>query len=102
MSVKAQGWYRDPFKLHEDRYFSEGWPTKLVRDDGKEAYDLPPDLPLPEDGVTPAPDNEYAFNVLNGSDLRRADRYAADIGRRGSETAARAVFDMFDQAPPGW
>ena len=30
--MKAQGWYRDPYLVHEDRYFSDGQPTKRVRD----------------------------------------------------------------------
>jgi hypothetical protein len=33
--MKAQGWCRDPYLVHEDRYFSDGQPTKLVRDGGK-------------------------------------------------------------------
>jgi hypothetical protein len=37
-----QGWGGDPFGLHEQRYFSAGHPTKLVRDGGVEAYDEPP------------------------------------------------------------
>ena len=37
-----QGWYLDPFALHEARYFSDGKPTKLVRDDGVETYQEPP------------------------------------------------------------
>ena len=37
-----QGWQADPFGLHESRYFSAGRPTKLVRDNGLEAYDEPP------------------------------------------------------------
>ena len=37
------GWQSDPFDLHEQRYFSQGKPTKLVRDGGIEAYDPPPD-----------------------------------------------------------
>ena len=45
--MKAQGWYRDPFWVHEDRYFSDGNPTKLVRDGAYEAYDEPPPGPLP-------------------------------------------------------
>ena len=36
------GWQSDPFGLHEQRYFSQGQPTKLVRDGGVEAYDPPP------------------------------------------------------------
>jgi hypothetical protein len=36
------GWQPDPFGLHELRYFSQGSPTKLVRDAGVEGYDEPP------------------------------------------------------------
>jgi len=42
-----QGWYPDPFDLHEQRYFSGGRPTKLVRDDRVEAYDEPPAQDVP-------------------------------------------------------
>jgi hypothetical protein len=37
-----QGWCPDPFGQHEQRYFSLGRPTKLVRDGGAESYDEPP------------------------------------------------------------
>jgi hypothetical protein len=37
-----QGWSADPFRLHEQRYFSAGQPTKLVRDGTVESYDEPP------------------------------------------------------------
>lgn len=32
--MKAEGWYQDPYKIHEDRWFSDGSPTALVRDAG--------------------------------------------------------------------
>lgn len=66
----AQGWYRDPYGLHEDRYFSGGLPTKLVRDGQRESYDLPPDELLTDAELVPAsqPDGEAA----DGSDLLRA------------------------------
>jgi hypothetical protein len=38
----ADGWQSDPFGLHEQRYFSLGRPTKLVRDGTVESYDEPP------------------------------------------------------------
>jgi hypothetical protein len=47
----AEGWYRDPFGIHEDRWMSQGQPTKLVRDGAAESYDPPPDLPLPAELV---------------------------------------------------
>lgn len=37
--MEAEGWYRDPYLVHEDRWFSAGQPTKLVRDAGIEDYD---------------------------------------------------------------
>jgi hypothetical protein len=39
-----QGWSADPFQLHEQRYFSAGQPTKLVRNGGVESYDEPPSV----------------------------------------------------------
>jgi hypothetical protein len=66
-----QGWARDPFGLHESRYFSAGRPTKLVRDGGVESYDEPPSgsydpadtevlPPAPERGATAAPGGAVA------------------------------------------
>jgi hypothetical protein len=40
--VRAQGWYCDPYGIHEDRWMSGGQPTKLVRDQGRESFDEPP------------------------------------------------------------
>jgi hypothetical protein len=42
-----QGWIADPFRLHEERYFSAGRPTKLVRDGGVDSYDEPPPTLVP-------------------------------------------------------
>jgi hypothetical protein len=67
--MRAEGWYRDPFESHEDRWFSDGRPTALVRDGGFDAHDAPPaenwSGPLaPAASVEPA----------NGDDLKRADQ----------------------------
>lgn len=43
---KAQGWYRDPYQQHLARWFSDGSPTALVRDDGVESMDPPPEHPF--------------------------------------------------------
>ena len=40
---QAQNWCIDPFGTHEERWFSRGIPTALVRDHGVEAQDPPPD-----------------------------------------------------------
>jgi hypothetical protein len=70
--MEAEGWYVDPFGAHEARWFSDGTPTGLVRDGGRESTDPPPDTPVsgplePFEGA-PEPD---------GSDLLRADRAEA-------------------------
>jgi len=76
VDVRAQGWYRDPYGMHEDRYFSAGTPTKLVRDDGQESYDSPPDRPLLGGDLIPAPSG--AGGTSPGEDLRRADESSVD------------------------
>jgi hypothetical protein len=107
----AQGWYRDPFHVHEDRYFSAGQPTKLVRDDGRESYDEPPDEPYAAAGLVPVPEAE---DDVTGRDLLRADAAerraaAADLRRAddasldppySAEVAKREAFDQFDTMPP--
>ncbi len=39
----AQNWRIDPYGLHEARWFSQGFPTALVRDGAVESQDPPPD-----------------------------------------------------------
>jgi hypothetical protein len=51
ISAEPQGWYEDPFRLHEARYFSAGRPTKLVRDGDVEGYDEPPGGGVPGSGA---------------------------------------------------
>jgi hypothetical protein len=41
--TRPQGWFTDPFGQHKARWFSDGNPTALVRDDGVESHDPPPD-----------------------------------------------------------
>jgi hypothetical protein len=77
--VQAQGWYRDPYLVHEDRYFSAGRPTKLVRDGGVEAYDPPPAGPMKAELV-----EATHTQPGDGSDLRRAD-----------DSSAGAVYDPY-------
>ena len=98
MKLAAQGRYRDPFGAHEDRYFSAGEPTKLVRDAGQESYDPAPALPLAE-VLVPAPEADGA--VANGMDLHRADE-ACDAAPYDANKARRAALDVFDQTSAQW
>lgn len=84
--MTAEGWYRDPFGLHEDRWISDGRATKLVRDADVEHYDEPPSEDfdselVPADGPEPH----------DGEDLLRADEHSE------SPDYKRAVLDVFDQ-----
>ena len=45
VGFEVEGWYKDPWGLHEERWFSDGTPTKLVRDGGQTSHDDPPSEP---------------------------------------------------------
>jgi len=48
MADELKGWQRDPFGVHELRFFSDdGKPTLLVRDGDSKAYDYPPATEMP-------------------------------------------------------
>ena len=88
-TISAEGWYRDPFAIHEDRWMSQGRPTKLVRDGGVEAYDPPPDLPLPTELVPCVSDSGEDSGAGEGGQEpgysdRRARRAAFDAITGGS------------------
>jgi hypothetical protein len=52
--MNPEGWYLDPFGVHEERWISNGRPTALVRDDGTESHHNPPATAMPEPLVRPA------------------------------------------------
>jgi hypothetical protein len=67
--MQAEGWYRDPYGIHGDRWISAGQPTSLVRDQGVESRDEPPprETPLPLVSVAETQESD-------GNDLLRADQ----------------------------
>jgi len=71
VTATTWGWFSDPYHEHECRYFSEGNPTKLVRDAGLESFDPPPDIPMPESPVRAM--SRAANPTGGGVDMRRAD-----------------------------
>jgi hypothetical protein len=90
-----QGWFVDPFGIHEHRWFSQGRPTALVRDGRAEAQDPPPDRPIggPLVPATPA--------------ARQTDRPSDDMLRAGDRLGEPTLdpqgqFDYFgNPALPG-
>jgi hypothetical protein len=104
--MRPQGWYRDPYGSHDERWFSGGEPTSLVCDDGIESRDEPPpdvslgQLPLipaesrPVLGGGPARgDLEWRWwTVLPPALLAFAVLFVAALG--GIAASAMACFDV--------
>jgi len=90
-----QGWYVDPFGIHEQRWISQGRPTALVRDGRAESQDPPPDRPLPEGPLVPG---------TLGPPLARPSDDLLRAGDRGDAPALdpQNQFDFFgNPALPG-
>jgi hypothetical protein len=87
-SPSAEGWYRDPYGIHQDRWFSAGTPTSLVRDQGVEGHDDPPGYP------PPGPPAEIPeIDKFPADDLRRADEKEANDGPYDPERTAEQAGD---------
>lgn len=84
----AEGWYEDPFALHEQRWFSAGSPTSLVMDGNVESKDPPPSETF--DGPLVAA-VESSANGIDGNDLRRVGDRMGDSYDPGK--ASDAAFD---------
>jgi hypothetical protein len=93
-SVAAEGWYRDPYGLHQDRWFSAGTPTALVRDQGVEGHDAPPGDPPPGPPAEIPEKDEFPAD-----DLRRADEADANGGRYNAD---KVVDQASDAAATGF
>jgi len=88
VSGESAGMVRDPYCIHEDRYFSDCQPTRLVRDASVECYDPPPPGP---------PKTELAevrqSQTGDGTDLRRADDRSAGPAIYDKNAAFWAALD---------
>jgi len=94
--MKAEGWYQDPFQLHEARWISDGAPTALVRDRGVESQDPPPETTF--DGkLEPVPEDAPA----DGEDLRRADEEEAGSAIFDPNAAVGAAWETFGESGGG-
>jgi hypothetical protein len=80
---RPQGWFTDPFRRHKARWFSDGSPTALVRDEGVEGNDPPPDMPY----ITPLEPVVEAEGELLHS-------HVSD-GRNARESGANAIWEIF-------
>ncbi len=92
--MEEEGWYVDPYGVHEARWISAGTPTALVRDGDVETQDPPPktryvgqlaELPEPVPG--------------DAGDLLRADD--ADSRPFDPDREEEAVWDAFGESSGG-
>jgi hypothetical protein len=81
--TNAQGWYYDPYRQHSARWFSDGTPTKLVRDDGVVSHDPPPNIPY-TDKLEPIAETEGGLLHADGGE-----------GRCDRDSGVNAVWDVF-------
>jgi hypothetical protein len=91
--MNEEGWYIDPFGVHEARWFSDGSPTSLVRDGAAESGDEPP-----SDTSSGELTRLAGRQAVNGEDHRRSDSDAAPYDPSAGPLAA---FDMMGQIGPG-
>lgn len=91
----AEGWYEDPFTIHEYRWFSAGRPTGLVKDGHVEGTDPPPGTEVTGPLVPEHPDQDAQADA---TDIRRADEAEAEA--TGPIDASDAVWDGMPQAFP--
>jgi hypothetical protein len=82
-----EGWYTDPFGRHEDRWMSDGTPTKLVRDGGVEAYDDPPD-----EEPSHTPERVEEEQMADGQDLLRSGDPGSSEGSLNKRMGEAAEF----------
>src|SRR5262249_60857257 len=90
--MEAEGWYHDPYGLHEERWYSNGKPTGLVRDAKVESNDPAPSEPAPTTTLVRSAGDPSAGGP---GDMRRADD--AERGDLNPDYGERA-FDNFGYA----
>ena len=92
--MEAEGWYVDPYGIHEARWISAGKPTELVRDGGKESKDPPLSSPYAGE-LQELPETAPS----DGSDLLRAD--SAESKSFDPDDVAEAAWDAFGETAGG-
>lgn len=74
----AEGWYKDPYNIHEARWFSDGRPTSLVRDGRESSTDPAPSWDYDDEPLALGDPNQTRVPVARGRLGRVADK-ARDV-----------------------
>jgi hypothetical protein len=94
-AMEEEGWYVDPYGVHEARWVSAGTPTALVRDGDVESQDPPPNTTY----LGALEELEEESIPEGGGDLRRAD--SVESKSFDPEAAGAAVWDTFGSSSGG-
>ncbi len=92
--MEEEGWYVDPYGVHEARWISAGTPTALVRDGDVEAQDPPPNTPYMGQ-LAELPESVSG----DGGDLLRADD--ADSKTFDPDREEEASWEVFGESSGG-
>jgi hypothetical protein len=84
-----EGWYSDPYAVHEARWMSDGTPTPLVRDGHVEGTDPAPGGPFKVEPVRLGDEAGPDW----GADLRRA----GDAGPFDPRAPVDTAFEAFEE-----
>jgi hypothetical protein len=105
---QLRGWHPDPFGRHEQRYFSRGDPTYLVRDGGVESQDEPtgasaaasPTLRREEASTAP-PSSEHGNESLRQLDgtITWSQPATAPVSSSGSDVVAAPTENLSLTSP---
>jgi hypothetical protein len=70
-----EGWFTDPYGVHEARWLSDGRPTKLVRDGEVESYDEPPpgEFSIVPERLEEDPSASYGSDLVRSDDAEAGD-----------------------------
>jgi hypothetical protein len=95
----TQGWFEDPFQIHQYRWYSRGVATNLVRDGGVESYDAPPAGP-PQGPLIPLGQNPPSAGAGRQGPIPRRQRRWVLGGVAAAVVAAVAVLALRSQSSP--
>jgi len=95
---RPQGWFRDPSGAHQDRWFSDGVATHLVRDGDVESFDDPPPFDYSQRLVPASPDG---VDESSGEMAEPAGAAGEPAGGSGESAAGTGKPSGAAGKPPG-
>jgi hypothetical protein len=89
--MREEGWYTDPYGMHEARWMSDGQPTALVRDGDTESTHEPPSgrfTATPERIAAEGPDGLATSDVLEANRTTNRPPNYQDAAEEGIDSSS--------------